>query len=175
MSKFALPFSKAPRFCCLPKWLPFIFAAESVLVSRVSLAKGCAQRVLFLQYMMAQRTMLWTMSMWTALLVDFMSPTPLQSKSLNVSMTFLGLSWITSICNSINVQPLHVFIFKPNWSPKQRQPIKRPYAIHAAFMVFFKQLVNVFVAYCKSNCQQGSRVPALRTPTLPFVKSFFTR
>ena len=105
--------------------------------------------------------MLWTMSMWTALLVDFMSPTPLQSKSLNVSMTFLGLSWITSICNSINVQPLHVFIFKPNWSPKQRQPIKRPYAIHAAFMVFFKQLVNVFAAYCKSNCQQIGPPPLI--------------
>ena len=32
--------------------------------------------------------------------------------------------------------------------------------------------VNVFVAYCKSNCQQDSRVPALRT-RLQFVRSFW--
>ena len=47
LSKFALPFRKATRFCCLPTWLPFIFAAKSVLLSRVSLAKGYPERAFF--------------------------------------------------------------------------------------------------------------------------------
>ena len=39
--KFALPCSKAPCLRRLPNWLAFIFGAKSVLLSRVSLAKGC--------------------------------------------------------------------------------------------------------------------------------------
>ena len=45
--KFALPFRKAPAVRCLPNWLAFVFGAKSVLLSRVSLGKGCAERSIF--------------------------------------------------------------------------------------------------------------------------------
>ena len=51
-------FVKPHVFCCLPTWLLFIFAAKSVLLSRVSLAKGYPERAFFLQYIIAQRTKL---------------------------------------------------------------------------------------------------------------------
>ena len=55
--KLALPFSKAPRVRCLPNWLAFIFGTKSVLLSRVSLGKGCAERKIFPQSLRAQRAM----------------------------------------------------------------------------------------------------------------------
>ena len=61
-----------------------------------------------------------------------------------------------------------------SWRDRMIEQMCSCFAFPTAWLwnILFKQLVNVFVAYCKSNCQQDSRVPAFRT-RLQFVRSFW--